>query len=121
MKGGMQRRSGREKEKEKEGTHGMVQLPRLWTVYEAQQGLWTCSCRSVNKWKHMVMSPPSGRLQNFWMRDKLRQCNRQNNSMIFYIYFLKRWRVIETGAIMQTWYYVGRAIQSSLHSPWRQS
>lgn len=35
--------------------------------------------------------------------------------------FLKYCRVIETEAIMQKWFYVGRAIQSNLNSPWRQS
>lgn len=56
---------------------------RLWTVCKAQQGLWTCSCIADDKWKRMIMSPPSGRCQNSWSRDKLRQCNRQNSSMCF--------------------------------------
>lgn len=45
--------------------------------WEVQQGLRTCSYRAVNEGKHMVMSPPSGRQQNSWYRDKLRQWHRQ--------------------------------------------
>lgn len=58
-------------------------IQRQWTLCEAQQGLWTCSCSSANEWKHMVMSPPSGTWQNCRRRDTLLQCIRQNSRMYY--------------------------------------
>lgn len=52
---------------------GMEGEPVGWCSYPRDCGLcirrsrgcvWTCGCRSVTTWKHMVMSPPSGRQQN---------------------------------------------------------
>lgn len=75
MEGGM--------EKRKREDAGCVTTQGAWTVYKPQQGLWTCSCIADDKWIHMIMSPPSGRRQNSWNRDKLQWCTRQNNSMCF--------------------------------------
>lgn len=80
------RRAGGSEEGEKEAGRGVEGRRELWgwcsypenVDWEVQQGLRTCSYRAVNEGKHMVMSPPSGRQQNSWYRDKLRQWHRQS-------------------------------------------
>lgn len=81
MKGGKERKKRRRNGRRREPM-GWCSYPETVVCAQGTAGaVGPAVADQANRRKHMVMSPPSGRQQNSWSWDKLRQSIRQNNRM----------------------------------------